>query len=464
MLARYSGEPKLVQRERDRDVRLPRGSDRKEITYRRQVLSLWLGGSRLRRVRILIVTPRQEVRYVMSTTSVVVPHEETGTSVLAVKSTRRQNIGKAKPGELETTDVGVSIVRHNSAGQELAASRVAQVYNRASPYYDAAPLSFWDRFGTETIDRLALPLGSTVLDVCCGMGASALPAARAVGPAGRVLAVDVAGEQIARGRDRAADAGLDNIEFLCVDATTDLPDQSFDAVICVFGIFFVADIPAFIAELWNHVRPGGQLAITTWGPDLFEPANTVFWQAVAAEDHKGFNPWDDLTTPQDVRQAMAAGGVANPHAVAVPGVHQLAEPDDFWQIVLGSGYRATIDALSSPVTDQLSRTVLDHLRARTITELITNVVHATATRPAPIGCRRLLHPLSGDHTGPAIRYRHASEFNGISQDDGRLHNGHDSANVTTPPDLGVCVWPTSWRRRDSNPQPPPCKGPAHNGL
>ncbi|MDT7712333.1 MAG: hypothetical protein QOG46_1022 [Pseudonocardiales bacterium] len=61
MLVRYSGEPKLVQRERDRDVRLPRGSDRKEITYRRQVLSLWLGGSRLRRVRILIVVPRQEV-------------------------------------------------------------------------------------------------------------------------------------------------------------------------------------------------------------------------------------------------------------------------------------------------------------------------------------------------------------------------------------------------------------------
>jgi 2-polyprenyl-3-methyl-5-hydroxy-6-metoxy-1,4-benzoquinol methylase len=333
----------------------------------------------------------------MSTTSVVVPHEETGTSVLAVKSTRRQNIGKAKSGEVETTDVGVSIVRHNSAGQGLAASRVAQAYNRASPYYAAAPLSFWDRFGAETVDRLALPAGSTVLDVCCGTGASALPAARAVGPTGRVLAVDVASEPIARGRDRATNAGLDNIEFRCADATTDLPEQSFDAVICVFGIFFAADIPAFIAKLWSHVRPGGQLAITTWGPDLFEPANTVFWQAVSAEDHRGFNPWDHLITPQDVRLAMVAGGVANPHVIAVPGVHQLAEPDDFWQIVLGSGYRATIDALSSPVTDQISRTVLDHLRARMVTELIANVVHATATRAAPID-----HRLSPT-TPPAVR-------------------------------------------------------------
>jgi hypothetical protein len=94
---------------------------------------------------------------------------------------------------------------------------------------------------------------------------------------------------------------------------------------------------------------------------------------------------------------MVAGGVANPHVIAVPGVHQLAEPDDFWQIVLGSGYRATIDALSSPVTDQISRTVLDHLRARMVTELIANVVHATATRAAPID-----HRLSPT-TPPAVR-------------------------------------------------------------
>jgi ubiquinone/menaquinone biosynthesis C-methylase UbiE len=311
----------------------------------------------------------------MNTTSAAAPHETTG------------------PG------VGVSTTRHNSAGQELAASRVAQAYNRASPYYDAAPLSFWDRFGTETVDRLALAPGLTVLDVCCGMGASALPAARAVGPRGRVLAVDVASGPIARGRDRATYAGLNNIEFLCADATTDLPHQPFDAVICVFGIFFAADIPAFIAELWSHVRPGGQLAITTWGPDLFEPANTVFWEAVAAEDHKGFNPWDELTTPQDVRQAMATGGVAHPHAVAVSGVHHLVEPNDFWQIVLGSGYRATIDALTSPVTAQLSRTVLERLRARMVTELITNVVYSTATRPLLPSCGTAPHAADPQRSG-----------------------------------------------------------------
>ncbi len=48
-------------------------------------------------------------------------------------------------------------------------------------------------------------------------------------------------------------------------------------------------------ELWRMLRPGGRLALTTWGPDLFEPANSAFWEAIHAERPdlmKGFNPWE----------------------------------------------------------------------------------------------------------------------------------------------------------------------------
>jgi SAM-dependent methyltransferase len=49
------------------------------------------------------------------------------------------------------------------------------------------------------------------------------------------------------------------------------PAASFDAVICVFGVFFLPVIEDGIAELWRLVRPGGRLAVTVWGPRLFEP-------------------------------------------------------------------------------------------------------------------------------------------------------------------------------------------------
>jgi ubiquinone/menaquinone biosynthesis C-methylase UbiE len=99
-------------------------------------------------------------------------------------------------------------------------------------------LSFWDAFGRRTVERLALAPSMNVLDVCCGMGGSALPTAERVGTIGHVIAVDLAQNLLDKGAPRAAQRGLANIEFRRADLE-DLPfaDQSFDAVICVFGIF-----------------------------------------------------------------------------------------------------------------------------------------------------------------------------------------------------------------------------------
>ena len=102
-----------------------------------------------------------------------------------------------------------------------------------------------------------------MLDLCCGAGASAIPSARAVGAAGRVLGIDVAAPLPEMARARAARDGLANVEFRYGDAMrTGLPDGSFDAVVCVFGVFFAPDMAAFVQEMWRLVKPGG-VAVTT---------------------------------------------------------------------------------------------------------------------------------------------------------------------------------------------------------
>jgi ubiquinone/menaquinone biosynthesis C-methylase UbiE len=91
-----------------------------------------------------------------------------------------------------------------------------------------------------------------------------------------VLGIDVAAPLLELARARAADEGLANIEFRSGDATrTGLPDGGFDAVVCVFRVFFAADMTAFLREIWRLVRPGGVVAVTTWGPGLFEPAGVT---------------------------------------------------------------------------------------------------------------------------------------------------------------------------------------------
>ena len=116
--------------------------------------------------------------------------------------------------------------------------QLEKTYNAAADHYDHPALSFWDRFGRRTVERLSLAPGMNVLDVCCGMGGSAVPAAERVGSSGHVLAVDLAQNLLDKGIKRAAERGMSNIEFRRADLE-DLPfeDQSFDAVVCVFGIF-----------------------------------------------------------------------------------------------------------------------------------------------------------------------------------------------------------------------------------
>ncbi|HEY6891583.1 MAG TPA: methyltransferase domain-containing protein, partial [Solirubrobacter sp.] len=178
--------------------------------------------------------------------------------------------------------------------------RAARTYAAAADHFNCASLAFWDRYGAATVSRLNLAPGLTVLDLCCGSGASAIPAAHTVGPAGSVIGIDVAAPLLEAARARAEREGLRNVEFRLADArVSGFPDGSFDAVVCVFGVFFVADMEAFVAEMWRLVRPGGTLAITTWGPGLWEPASSLFWETVREIEpplFKAFNPWDEITT------------------------------------------------------------------------------------------------------------------------------------------------------------------------
>jgi len=159
--------------------------------------------------------------------------------------------------------------------------KAATTYDAAADHFDDEPLGFWARIGRRTVERLALAPGSAVLDVGCGTGASALPAAAEVGPRGRVIGVDLAERLLAIARQKVDRHRLANVEFKTGDMENlGYPDDHFDAVVSVFSIFFVTDMVRQVRELWRMVRPGGRLAITTWGPRMFEPGTTHWWNAV----------------------------------------------------------------------------------------------------------------------------------------------------------------------------------------
>ena len=267
---------------------------------------------------------------------------------------------------------------------EKSKAAATSAYNAASDLFDHPSNSFWSRFGQATVDRLGLKAGQSVLDVCCGTGASAIPAARYVGSEGRVLGVDLAENLIALAQAKAVEEGLTQAIFRCDDMLAiDPRDAVFDAVVCVFGIFFVPDMEGAVRELWRRVKPGGTLAITTWGPDFFEPANDAFWNIihqVAPEFHKAFNPWDRISTPGSLRAMLEAAGVQHVTIDQEKYMHPIKQPEDWWTTVMGSGYRGTIDKLDPESQRRVRDLNLAFIEKTGVDGIQANVIYAVAHR------------------------------------------------------------------------------------
>jgi SAM-dependent methyltransferase len=120
--------------------------------------------------------------------------------------------------------------------------------------------------GEALVQRIGIKKGMQLLDVGCGDGTTALPAARL---GAEVLGVDIARNLVEAGNKRAAEQHLSNVEFRVGDATNleGLADQTFDLVISIFGGMF-APKPAGVAkEMVRVTKPGGRIVMGNWIPN-----------------------------------------------------------------------------------------------------------------------------------------------------------------------------------------------------
>lgn len=146
----------------------------------------------------------------------------------------------------------------------------------------------------ELIDRLFAPVeaevveagfpgeGGSVLDIGCGAGATTLAMARRLGPAGSCLGVDISAPLVEAAQRRAAEAGLDKVEFVAADAQAYAFEAArFDAAISRFGVMFFDDPVAAFANIRRALRPGGRLAFVAWRSPAENPFMTAAGRAAA---------------------------------------------------------------------------------------------------------------------------------------------------------------------------------------
>lgn len=119
--------------------------------------------------------------------------------------------------------------------------------------------------GEALVNRIGVQRGMKVLDLGCGDGTTAVPAAKL---GAEVLGVDIARNLVAAGNRRAQEHGLTNLRFQEGDATnlSELPDDSFDLVVSIFGAMFAPKPNDVAREKVRVTRPGGRIVMGNWIP------------------------------------------------------------------------------------------------------------------------------------------------------------------------------------------------------
>jgi enediyne biosynthesis protein CalE5 len=195
------------------------------------------------------------------------------------------------------------------------------------------------------IDAVAPEPGDTVLELACGAGALGLALADRVSPGGSVLLSDVAPEMVeiaaaAAARRGQNGGGSELVSTRVIDLEQiDLPDESFDVVVCREGLMFAVDARRAAGEIARVLKPGGRLAVAVWGPRDRNP-----WLGVLADtiqEHTGSpvpppgvpGPFS-LSAEGQLQNALAKAGLEEVliEEVAVPT--EDASFEEYWQVRL----------------------------------------------------------------------------------------------------------------------------------
>lgn len=130
--------------------------------------------------------------------------------------------------------------------------------------------------GDALLKALEIHPGNTVLDVACGTGEPALTLARRMGRRVTITCTDASEAMVDAARNKAKREGIHGVEFCCMPAEKlEFADQSFDRVMCRFGVMLFTDALQGLKEMHRVLHPTGRFAIAVWStPDTM---TTLQW-------------------------------------------------------------------------------------------------------------------------------------------------------------------------------------------
>ncbi|MHB8846355.1 MAG: class I SAM-dependent methyltransferase [Nitrospirota bacterium] len=220
-------------------------------------------------------------------------------------------------------------------------------FNAVSAGYDNKALRFFSESAKYLAACLYLRGDEQVLDVATGTGHAALAVASRI-PRGRVTGADFSTGMLEQARNKAASLDIRNVEFLERDMQDlSLPAGGFDAAVCGFGIFFVENMAGLLAHIAAMVRPGGQVAVSTFQEGYFGPlkdlmVNRLMNYGVQLPPQT----WKSVATEAGCRNLFDQAGLRNARVVQKNVGYYLPDAEAWWDVIWNAGFRRMVSQLS----------------------------------------------------------------------------------------------------------------------
>lgn len=238
-------------------------------------------------------------------------------------------------------------------------AKVRQTFDTVCEGYDCPSLRFFNKAAAHLPQVFGFRGNEQLLDVAAGTGIPAMVCAAEL-PQGSVTAVDFSSGMLAQAETKASAAGLSNIHFQQMDMTAmALPEGSFDAANCSFGIFFVEDMVGTLRHIASKVKAGGPIVTTHFIEGSFEPLSELFREQV---ERYGIEPpplgWMRLATEEQNRELYRDAGLGDIETFRFDVGYRFDHAEEWWDVIWNAGYRGLISGLDK---ETLARFKMEHL-------------------------------------------------------------------------------------------------------
>lgn len=242
--------------------------------------------------------------------------------------------------------------------------QVVAAFDLASDTYDEPALKCFDLHSLALVREAQVHEGAQVLDVATGTGKVAFAAARAIGPKGRIVGIDLSEGMLVQARRRLG--GLP-VEFRLMDAEKlEFEDATFDVVLCGFAIWFLPDILRGMREMRRVLRPGGRLAFSTWTKQSHEPMRGMMQTRL---ERYGIprvppptEPWKECRESEHLLAILEKAGFRDRQVNPQPAGYFI-EPEDWWTFLRGISSRGRLSRLPPESLERFRKEILEEVRS-----------------------------------------------------------------------------------------------------